>query len=179
MNKRHQEERMELHQRQAAGLRTYAGLEAYRPPEPAVAKDRAPEITDKDGERASEIIGNGIENPRENGRLDPEAGTAVELGGGNENFRVKDGIDLAGGVINAMAKVAERLFDGFLGGGESVQKPPPATNPPGKPLPEHDAEKARRAAEEKAAAEQREAEIVELYAYWEERRGRRRERDRD
>lgn len=86
---------------------------------------------------------------------------------------VRDGIDgVAGigiGALGGLAQIGERLFDGFLGGGE-VTKPAPQPHPQPSPQPEFKPENifTKVAAEARRQAEEQEKEARDQ-AYWESR----------
>lgn len=75
--------------------------------------------------------------------------------------------DLGGGLIGAISAIGERLFDGFLGGGETVRPAPPPTS--AKPEKPRDNPFARVAEAAVKNAEQQEIEARRNNAYWEER----------
>jgi hypothetical protein len=98
-----------------------------------------------------------------------------------ERHKVRDGLDVVGGLglgaLGAIATIGERLFDGFLSGGEQprTRQAPPSDHQ--KPTRRND-NRARAAEAQTRTAEGQAAEVAQLEAYWEER-GRRRGRDRD
>jgi hypothetical protein len=98
----------------------------------------------------------------------------------NEKVKVRDGLDVVGGLglgaLGAIATIGERLFDGFLGGGEQAR--PRQAPSADQPKPGVQERKARAAEAQVKAAESQATEAEQLQAYWQER-GRRRGRDRD
>jgi len=91
-----------------------------------------------------------------------------------ERPRVRDGLDMSGGIglglIGGIALIGERLFDGFLGGGETEETdgPPPEETPKQQLESGHEASRASEA--ETKAVEFLAAEAARLEAYWRERR---------
>ncbi len=100
----------------------------------------------------------------------------------SERHKVRDPAnaigDLGMGAVGAIASIGERLFDGFLGGGEKQGARPAA--PSRHPMPAHQKPDAARTAEvQMKATDAQTTEAERLHAYWQER-GRRRGRvDRD
>jgi hypothetical protein len=186
------QERAELAARQEQGLRSPQLL--------GVVYGNAAEAPDSENYEAAEPGGAG-EPSRENARtgfraaareacepapeISPETGDRGEPDQfetpSHERTKVRDGLDIAGGLglsaLGVIATFGERLFDGFMGGGEQARprQAPPADQ--SKPAVRGDS-KARAAEAQIRAADSRSAEAQELQEYW-DNRTRRRGRDRD
>jgi hypothetical protein len=98
-----------------------------------------------------------------------------------ESFRVHDGVNVLGGLglgaLGAIANIGEKLFDGFLGGGEQTRHHPRPQ--PGPPKRSARNDSAARSTESRIrSAEEQATEAEQLHEYWHERR-RQRGRDRD
>jgi hypothetical protein len=93
-----------------------------------------------------------------------------------ENARSGKGMDSLGlGVLGALSSLAEKLADGFLGGGEQLK---PEIKPSKRARQETEREEiAAEIASAQAARDVAESEAERLHAFWHERRGRRRQRD--
>ena len=176
------EERAWLAARQKQRLATPQVLSlAHEPPDQANKRERgefpaerakanfraaALETTSPPGERKS--------NARPVGDVHVSAGRRTR-----ERHRVKDGTsaaaDIGIGALGAVAEVAERLFDGFFGGGAPAAAPEPPMETTRK-SPEED-ERARETEKQIRTGEEEAAEAARLHAYWQERRQRRRDRD--
>ncbi len=178
---RQRDERAELKERQRGGLRTYDLLDR-------VAERTESANDNKDGRQAEReelragfrSAANETTQPRERDELE-EPAPEFEEAGRSGRHRVKDPAnavgDLGTAAIGALADVVERLFDGFLTGGEQPR--------PRKVTPSRDTEKqprtdnSARATERQQKADEAVAtEAEQLHAYWEERK-RRRSRERD
>lgn len=117
----HREQRHELAERQEQGLRSYDLLDRMYPAE--AKPDQDARQNDK-AERLSEIEHRGFPEADTPEKDDPERESTETP----ERHRVRDPVDSLGGLglgaIGALATLGERLFDGFLGGGET-RKPAP------------------------------------------------------
>lgn len=175
MKERQGEERDALRHWQEEGRRAYDVLDqAYPNPSHWAPFLKDEPALDAGGPARAGDAPTGMEQHREQPVADDGH---TEPSGGQDHLKVRDGLDVAGSLIGAVAKIGERLFDGFFGGGET---PAPKSPPPpdkGPMLPEEDREKARRAAEEQAKREASETEAQKLYEQWQQWRERRRERD--
>jgi hypothetical protein len=190
LNQKH--ERAELAMRQDQGLRSPHLL--------GVVYGSAAEVPDSESYETIEP-GGAEQHSRENARtgfgaaarkvceptpeVSPEAGDRGEADlfetPNHERTKVRDGLDIAGGLglsaLGVIAALGERLFDGFMGGAEQARpRPAPSAD---RPKPTVQGERKARAAEAQIrAAETQAAEAEQLQAYWQQR-GRRRGRERD
>ena len=94
-----------------------------------------------------------------------------------ERHKVKDGVsavgDLGLGALGAIAAIGERLFDGFLGGGEKLEEQKPVGKAPAR---DHDRDAAEDASMAKTESESAAAEAKALKESWDKRH---RDRSRD
>jgi len=179
---RQQEQRHELTERQRDGQRSYDLLDKLYPigPETGRSEDRTLQNSTRDQlpdafQRAgAEICDPAGEAATQRKREEPTPESDLP----REHHKLRDPIDSVGGLglgaLGAIASIGERLFDGFLGGGEGVApRRKEATKNPA--ISERD--NAQRAAAAQAEAESRATEEAKLRAFWDERRRRTRERD--
>jgi hypothetical protein len=167
---RQQADRERLTERQRKGLRSYGMLD-----EIAAVNEPAHEFWIRaPAAKVSEV------KPEE--RKGTEKSTQIELPAqigppgqsrkANPRSELMSGLGL--GAISLIATIGERLFDGFLGGGEATT-PPPAKEERAEP--ESETENVRQAAPDPGPATGQEREAAALKEWWDERRKRSRERD--
>lgn len=178
--KQQKEQREELRSRQAQGLRSYALFDEAYPrhsPEentrPGTVADRD-ELKDQFRRTGEEVCETG--NDRIGAREHRTADSPEPLPDSN-GARVKSGVDITSslglGALGGLAAIGERLFDGFFGQDTS---PRPRAQPTAR-KPEEPRREEVHAMPDPRVEAARDADAVKLQAYWEERRGRKRERD--
>jgi len=177
---RQKEERAELRERQGEGLSSYRLLDRLYPLEHESARGEqgrsGPFAVD---ERAAvQHVDPEIDGPSREYTGRDEREDAAEQPEIHERFRVRDPVDALGGIglgaLGALASIGERLFDGFLGGGEAR---PLRRAEPQPSQASDDSNTALKRATAQTEAQTRAAEEADLRAWWDERRARRRERD--
>lgn len=180
-----QRERDQLRSEQSAGRRSFHILDQAHP-RPAVERAVEPAAPERQAlvdarkaafrDAATEVTAKTSANGKSRTPRKDTRDSDAPLEPTNQSkrgTRVADGATGIGlGVIGGLAILTERLFDGFLGGGETVEPGPqrekkPDTTREDDALDAAMAKRAREVAEEEAA----------LLASWTDRRQRRRERD--
>jgi hypothetical protein len=185
-------DRAGLRERQTKGIRSFDLLDGAYPPHPssheaekffstnavvATRRVREPWIQREDMRAAFRKAAPEVTAPAPRAKPEREARPAPDdrAGGREPRFKVRGGLDAVGGIglgaLGALASFGERLFDGFLGGGET-SKPEPRRRRIEKKEPEIETEVSGQKAIEARASEE-----AALQAYWNDRRQRRRERD--
>ncbi len=177
----HVEQRHELARRQENGERAHHLLDTLYPVQPGQTRGHTQDqekLLDAERRAAHEICEPEAERSDRKVRQDAEREDREDQPA-HELHRVRDPVDAIGGlglgVIGGIATIAERLFDGFLGGAKA--KAPPPQQQPKKEQLHSERPETIRAVQAQAETQARAGEKAKVDGWWEERRRRGRERD--
>jgi len=177
---RQREERAELRERQRDGLHSYELLDRGLDRSGAANDNADAREAERDELRAGfRRAAKETTRPRE--RDKPQPAPEFKERRRKEHHRVRDPADAIGslglGALGGIAEIGERFFDGLFG--QNKGRPPRRQPEQREQQPANDPQPARATDRQQRAQEAELDEAARLFAYWEERRRSRGQRDRD